>query len=66
MINECIIFSVLPNSYFPILPHETPQEGPMIHSGAVVAAGVSQGRSTTFACDCKVSLMFKYAPLTVT
>ena len=35
-----------------------PQEGPMIHSGAVVAAGVSQGRSTTFACDCKVSLMF--------
>ena len=30
------------------------QEGPMVHSGAVIAAGVSQGRSTTLACDCKV------------
>ena len=31
------------------------QEGPMIHSGAVVAAGVSQGRSSTFRFDLKVS-----------
>ena len=27
------------------------KEGPMIHAGAVVAAGVSQGRSTTFNKD---------------
>jgi len=26
----------------------------MIHSGAVIAAGVSQGRSTTLGCDLKV------------
>ena len=26
----------------------------MIHAGAVVAAGVSQGRSTSLKCDCKV------------
>lgn len=31
------------------------QEGPMIHSGAVVAAGVSQGRSTSLKKDFKVS-----------
>ena len=30
------------------------QEGPMIHAGAVVAAGVSQGRSTSLNSDCKV------------
>lgn len=30
------------------------QEGPMIHSGAVVAAGVSQGRSTSLKRDFKV------------
>lgn len=30
------------------------QEGPMIHSGAVVAAGVSQGRSTSLKKDFKV------------
>jgi len=33
------------------------QEGPMIHSGAVVAAGVSQGRSTTFGFDLKVCVI---------
>ena len=27
------------------------KEGPMIHAGAVVSAGVSQGRSTTFNKD---------------
>ena len=39
------------------------QEGPMIHSGAVVAAGVSQGRSTTFKTDCKVKLNFDLGSL---
>ena len=33
----------------------TIQEGPMIHSGAIVAAGVSQGRSRVFKTDFKVS-----------
>lgn len=27
------------------------QEGPMIHSGAVIAAGVSQGKTTSFQRD---------------
>lgn len=35
------------------------KEGPMVHSGAVVAAGVSQGRSTTLQCDCKVFKDFR-------
>jgi len=28
----------------------------MIHSGAVIAAGVSQGRSTTLGCDLRVNI----------
>ncbi|XP_074647081.1 H(+)/Cl(-) exchange transporter 7-like [Tubulanus polymorphus] len=35
------------------------KEGPMIHSGAVVAAGVSQGRTTTFQFDFKVFEYFR-------
>lgn len=35
------------------------KEGPMIHAGAVVAAGVSQGRSTTFNKDFKLFEYFR-------
>ncbi|XP_076440006.1 H(+)/Cl(-) exchange transporter 7-like isoform X2 [Babylonia areolata] len=35
------------------------KEGPMIHSGAVVAAGVSQGRSTSLAFDFRIFNFFR-------
>ena len=35
------------------------KEGPMVHSGAVVAAGLSQGKSTTLGLDFGVLKNFR-------
>jgi len=35
------------------------KEGPMVHSGAVIAAGISQGKSTTLGCDLGILKEFR-------
>ncbi|XP_010287295.1 PREDICTED: H(+)/Cl(-) exchange transporter 7 [Phaethon lepturus] len=49
-----VILSVVGGLAFP-LQHE----GPMIHSGAVIAAGISQGRSTSLKRDFKIFEYFR-------
>lgn len=47
------------SSFHGLTPLSCPQEGPMIHSGAVIAAGISQGRSTSLKRDFKVGAQGK-------